>query len=235
MRPVGLALVMLTASAFAAPPSDKSSPGESASTPAAPPSDKSAPSGSAVVSPHGTFRIDHEDELSAKTGRDESAFWLVSTRDSSRRVRLPEIPLHDVEDGATSATIGYPSEFAISPDERFILRSQKLYHGANAAYLYTRVRDLTYRPAARARVDRTVKRFFAQLVGGRELEQMGIIELVEWSGDGKSLVVSLRGREIAGYDVLGWKCTVDLVSGRVRLTEAQKKANAGTFSKRDPS
>ena len=60
---------------------------------------------------------------------------------------------------------------------------------------------------------------------------MGIVEFVAWSNDGKSLVASLRGGEVAGYDVSGWQCTIDLASSRVSLTEAQEKANASIFSK----
>jgi hypothetical protein len=99
-------------------------------------------------------------------------------------------------------------------------------------FLYTRVRALRYR--AVGRIDEAVRRVFARLVGRRraETEAMGIVELVSWGEDGKSAVVSLRGREIAGgYDVMGWKCTVELASGRVRVTQAQAAANAAALSK----
>jgi hypothetical protein len=189
-------------------------------------------SSAGAEAPGRTFRV--EQLRGTEAHADEVAIWLVSVRDPSRRARLPEIPLADVDPGSSSGNIGYESELSISPDERFIFRDQKLYHGANAAYLYVRVRRLTYRPGAPARVDRAVKRFFARQVGGRPLEQMGIVEFVAWSDDGKSLVASLRGRDVAAHDVLGWRCTIDLASGRVSLTEAQKKANAGTFVKSEP-
>jgi hypothetical protein len=193
--------------------------------------DVSADHAAAAVAPPHTFRVDQEINTPDGASLSEYTTWLVSTVDPARRERLPEIALDDVSAGITSGTVGYESDFVISPDERFILRDQKLYHGANALYLYTRVRGLAYRAARHARIDRAVKRFFARAVGGREIEQMGIVEFVRWSDDGKSVIVSLRGREVAGYDVVGWQCTFELAGGRVRVSAAQAKANAGTYEK----
>jgi hypothetical protein len=180
----------------------------------------------------GTFRIEQ-----VQDPPDEAPYrytvWLVSTVDPARRARLPDIPLFDLGPDVTSGNVGYPSTLSVSPDERFLLREHKLYHGASALYLYTRVGALRYRAAAPAiRVDDAVRRTFARLVGGSDDgEPMGIVEFVSWSGDGKSAVVSLRGRDLAGrYDVVGWQCTVELATGRVRVTKAQRKANASALS-----
>jgi hypothetical protein len=49
-------------------------------------------------------------------------------------------------------------------------------------------------------------------------------------------VVALRARSInGGYYVDGWRCTVDIPTGRAYVTRAQEKANAGTFGRRRPS
>ncbi|HEY2749569.1 MAG TPA: hypothetical protein VGL86_33345 [Polyangia bacterium] len=177
-----------------------------------------------------SFRVEHVkiDE----TANDET-IWLVSTRDPSLRARLPEVALPEEGADMTSGNTSYLSDVFVSPDERFLFRDQKLFHGGNAAYLYTRVRGLVYRPAAPARLDLAVKRFFAASVGGSEdTDAMGIVELVAWGDDGASAILNLRGREIAGdYEVFDWRCTIDLPSGRVHVTRAQAEANAGTFTR----
>jgi hypothetical protein len=175
-----------------------------------------------VVSPRGTFRVEQVCVDRPDSGVEACQVWLVSISVPSRRVQLPEPD----EDAARAM---YESELRVSPDERYILREQKIYHGAGAAYLYERVGGLDYRVTANPHVDAVVIDLFAKQVGGHD-EGMGIVELDAWSSDGKSLVVTLRGRDVAGYDVLDWRCTVDIASGRAYVTRAQAKANAGTFS-----
>jgi hypothetical protein len=199
------------------------------------PGDDLEPAYGAVTSRRDTFRIQQYTERSPTSDSSRVETWLLASSTTIVDRRLPEVSLADVNPDDDSGDIGYPSSFAISPDDRFIFREQKIYHGGNAAYLYVRVRDneLTYRPMALAgrRLDLAVKRFFARQVGGVELEQMGIVEFVTWDADEKSLVVSLRGREIAGYEVNDWQCTIDLDVGRVLLTDAQRRRNRGTFTK----
>src|SRR5262245_35609049 len=78
---------------------------------------------SAGIPPRGTFRVEqlfHPPPVGVVG--DVFTIWLVSTRDPASRARLPEIPLTDVDRGATSGNIGYESDLSISPDERFIFR-----------------------------------------------------------------------------------------------------------------
>lgn len=186
------------------------------------------PSEAATVSPRGTFRIEQACEERPGSGVDVCEVWLVSSRKPAHRVRLAE-----PDDDTVRA--GYESHLRVSPDERYILREQKLYHGAGAAYLYERVGALDYRLTAHSHLDAAAKGLFARQVGVHDDEEdMGIVELDAWSSEGKLLVVTLRGREVAGYSVLDWRYTFDIDSGRAYVTSAQAKANAGTFSRPRP-
>jgi hypothetical protein len=185
-----------------------------------------APSQPAVVSPRGTFRVEQACNERPGSGLDVCEVWLVSIREPGRRAQLPE------PDDDNVVRAGYKSDLRVSPDERYILREQKLCTGAAAAYLYEPVGELDYRLTANPEVSTAAKGLFVRQAGVRDDEGMGIVELDAWSGDGKSLVVTLRGRDVAGHDVRDWRCTIDIGSGRAYVTGAQVKANARTFSRR---
>jgi hypothetical protein len=197
----------------------------------------------AVVSPRHTFRVEQPCQERPEYGVDGCEVWLVSTRNPARRVQLPERGLGfavEVALGRQAYDAGrsmYQSNLHFSPDERYLLREQKVESGTGAAYLYERVGELDYRETAHPDVDEAARDLFARQVGSRHAETSsdeggGIVELVAWGVDGRSLVVSLRAREIAGYYVVGWQCTVDIATGRAYVTPAQAKANAGTFGRR---
>jgi hypothetical protein len=174
-----------------------------------------------ATSPRKHFKIEQWTK-SAADG-DEYQTWLVSPVDPTQHTRLPEI--------AGSDHVGFASEFSISPEEAWLFRSQKRAHGVGGAYLYAHADGLRYVPAKTARLDLLVERLFARAVGvklGDDAEG-GIVEYGAWSG--KRLIVTLRGNDIAGYDVVDWHCTVDLATGGVSVTPAQGAANKRTFKR----
>src|SRR5439155_12803019 len=84
-------------------------------------------------SPKHTFRVEtYEKEIDDGF---QHSVWVVA-RDSSRAELLV---------GPDAIIPPYSVEIFISPDERWIMWEQKLYHGANAASLYEHSSELHYK------------------------------------------------------------------------------------------
>ncbi len=106
------------------------------------------------------------------------------------------------------------SEYAISPDNAWIFRTQKFYHGMCGAYLYKRTEGLEYDFATKEPLDALAWKFFQKEVHGDGLDvsQGGVVR-----GDFKTaddLRLSLNAAERLTFaDVNDWEVDYNLTNG----------------------
>jgi len=166
-------------------------------------------------------------EQTSRDAADGGLEYQVTIADDTSHAALPELALGVY---GTTATVGFESQLHLAPGDAWLFREQKIAHGVGGAYLYRRVKGAVFVASAKPRVDLTVKTLFGKLAGARRpADEMGIVEFVEWTRDRKAMVVALRGRDVSRFDVVDWRCTVDLATGRAHVTAAQARANRGTF------
>jgi hypothetical protein len=126
---------------------------------------------STTVSPDGTLRIEQPSQ---------SESWVISNL-TDERFRLEELD-HDAHTNTANAQM--TSEYFFSPDNRWILRTQKIYHGLDGAYLYERVSPskLTFKPATRQPLDVLAWKFFqgATKCTPFDFTQGGVVNFVSW-------------------------------------------------------
>ncbi len=121
-----------------------------------------------VVSPDNTLRIE-------QAGKD---VWVVSN-ETNVRARLPEYP-----HGDDHTQIGMPSGFAFSPGNQWILRTQKIYHLEDGAYLYKRMprKVVAYERATREPLDILAWKFFqkATKIPSFDPSEGGVVNFHSW-------------------------------------------------------
>jgi len=146
----------------------------------------------------------------------------------------------------------YDVRVSVSPDERWILRDQKLYHGANAIALYERNSDFHFKEIGPPIFSEQAWHFFAKQTHRRfDLDYRFIVRVSDWpagnrsvSGDdiyemdkkttvstpnNSSILVSLVG-ESDGITVVFWCCLYDLQKHRFYLDDELEKHNRDTGS-----
>jgi hypothetical protein len=169
--------------------------------------------------------------------------YLVSNRDPHQQRRLPAQQVAGGTGyGSDSDHIMVGGDCFISPDERWIFRTQTYGTGIGLGYLYERhgkPGSLDYQPAFSMRFDYMAWRFFARTNGipvsavptpnaNAPMKEIGhIIDFVRWSKDSTLLLFSLRGA-LAGRSVLDWNCYFDTVERRLKLTNYLIRLNRKT-------
>jgi hypothetical protein len=118
----------------------------------------------------------------------------------------------------------------ISPDERWIVCVQKLYHGASGAWLYERSTGLTYREVTPSPFsDRAWEFFRRQTHRSFQQDYRFIISTGTFSPESRSLLVELTGDD--GKTVVrSWYCYYDLQKHRFYLDAALTAKNQNAVS-----
>lgn len=190
-------------------------------------------------SPKHTFRIetyDKETERGSGFGYYHSV-WIVAS-DGSKAEWLT---------GPDELSESYPLNISISPDEHWIMREQKLYHGANAASLYEHISGLHYREIGPPIFTRQASQFMSQQSHCRsvtncdlvyrisswpvtdscahqiDMDGTGTMTTVETPND-NSLFISMvgGGRQIIVND---WSCYYNLEKHSFYLNSTLKQQN----------
>jgi len=141
--------------------------------------------------------------------------WVVQScvvsNKTEQRALLPE----PEEEATTGNGRGKPtvliSEYAISPDKRWIFRTQKFYHGMCGAYLYERTSGLNYELATQEPFDILAWKSFKKItqVDVPDVTQGGVVKFAAW-GSG-SLRISLNAsKRLTFADVNNWLVDFDL-------------------------
>ena len=118
----------------------------------------------------------------------------------------------------------------VSPDERWIVCVQKLYHGVSAAWLYERSASLQYREIGPPRFSEAAWQFFHQQThSGFTQSNHFTIHAGGWQPDGRSMLVELDGDD-GRVVVAGWSCYSDLQKHRFLLDPALKRKNKNTIT-----
>lgn len=184
-----------------------------------------------VGAPGGSFRL--EQWNNRNSGPQNVSFyqtWLVPR--NGKPVRLPEERLSTkaVAD-RDSGSIGYPSVFQFSPDAKYLVREQKIFHGANAVYLYKRLSGLEYEVCAPSLYVRAGD-FFTQNTGLKWDYIPGLVNFSAWERDDRLVLTlhgSAEGKKIA---VDGWRCVFDPSSGQFAVRAEWRAANESAFTPR---
>jgi hypothetical protein len=166
--------------------------------------------------------------------------WLVTPDRSRAELLVPSDALTPL----------YPVTISVSPDEQWILREQKLYHGADAYSLYERSGELHYKvigpqifseQAWRFMSEQTHRKFKTDYIhimrvsdwptrGGSRVRQLALTggpELTPATApNDHSLAISLDGDDQKSSVNL-WLCFYDLDQHRFYLDAALQKHNRG--------
>ena len=155
------------------------------------------------------------------------ATWLVRRQKGAvEAVPLPE---------PARKSLLYPFGFSVSPDERWILRYEKLYHGANALWLYERFTPLHYTEVTpRPFSEQAWKFFLEQTHNSFQFDYRFITwvgdwpakpnSLLVWPTKSHSLLVLLYGED-SKLHVDNWQCYFDLEKHRFYVDETLSKKN----------
>ena len=190
-------------------------------------------------SPEHTFCV--ESWRKESQGTDAAlCLWVVAPDNTTAKLLVPP--------GALTPL--YSAEVRISPDERWILWEEKLYHGANAYGLFERVSGLLFREVGQLRFDKQAWGFMSQQVHRRfKLEDTThIMRVSDWPAPGsrvrklalygdaqptpvtapndQSLAISLYGDDRKSLVDL-WFCFYDLRRQCFYLNPALEKHNNG--------
>jgi len=113
----------------------------------------------------------------------------------------------------------------ISPDERWIVCVQKLYHGASAAWLYERSAPLEYKEIMPSPFSDAAWDFFRhETRSGFTQTSHFMIHTGGWSADSHSLLVELSGDD-GKTIVSSWYCHYDLQKHRFYLDATLRAKN----------
>jgi hypothetical protein len=189
-----------------------------------------------------TFHIEGEYNPKPTDDSWQTHIYLVSIRDPHQQRRLPAQRVAGGSgDGSDSDHIMVGGDFFISPDERWIFRTQKAGTGTCLGYLYERhgkTGSLDYQPATSVRFDLRAWRFLARMNGIPESALPDglpdnannlIIDFVRWSKDSTLLLFSLRGDlATAGRGVFDWQCYYNTAERRFDLTQRLRQHNQKT-------
>lgn len=161
-------------------------------------------------------------------GRPAYETWLISK--AGEAVRLPEVPIPKVPGKADTQTdsgaIGFRSDFNFSPDNKYLLRVQKIRPGAGLAYLYRHVEGLNYEPLVR---DLHLRASASFTRATKILSNHGsvAVEFFSWEPD-DSLVLTLHGTR-----VWGWRCRFSPETGEfAEFTKSNPLATTQVRKKR---
>ena len=173
------------------------------------------PGGTCDVAEARTFRIE-------SYGVQQNANWIVPRdKPTIAPVLLPDPP---------HASKLYPYEFNVSPDEQWILLTQKQYHGANAAWLYERITPFHYSEVPQSPFSEQAWTFFRQQIHQPfTLDYHFIITIGSWPTTTHALRVLLDGED-DHLSVLDWSCYYDLQKHRFCLDKRLIKKNRKTLT-----
>jgi uncharacterized protein YecT (DUF1311 family) len=161
---------------------------------------------STFVSTDGTLRIEQPDQ-------DQS--WVISSM-TGKRTRLAEID-HDAD--TNSGNTGMQSEYYISPDDRWILRTGKIYHGLDGVYLYERASStFAFQPATREPLDVMAWKFFRKATQCPPFDYTaeGVVNFASWKPG--VLRISLNASKNETFaDVNDFVMSYDLQKGRFSI------------------
>ena len=147
--------------------------------------------------------------------------WVYSNRVGESRA-LPQTA-DELGAGRGKPTVEI-SEYFISPDNKWILRTQKFYHGMCGAYLYKRTEGLKYKFATKEPLDALAWTFFQRDVHGDSLDvtQGGVVRGYFKTKD--DLRLSLNAAERLTFaDVDDWDVDYNLKTGTFSIpAEAQE-------------
>jgi uncharacterized protein YecT (DUF1311 family) len=174
---------------------------------------------STELSPDGSIRIEQSDGAitADDTGQTSAPAWVVSNKTGQRE----KLPLDDEKGvGRGNPTVAI-SEYAISPDDQWIFRTQKFYHGMCGAYLYRRVSDLKYEKATLAPLDIMAWKFFqGHAKGFADTSQGGVVNFVKWRST--ALRISLNASDRLTFGNVGdWQVDYDLKTGSFSIPADQ--------------
>jgi hypothetical protein len=141
---------------------------------------------STYLSPDGTLRIE-------QPGR---GICAVNSNLTGKRTELANVD-HDAENN--TGKVDMESEFEISPDNVWILRTQKIYHGLDGAYLYKRASTdkFEYQPATREALDVLAWKFFQQITKRKEVRptEGGVVNFAGWKTGALRLSLNASSHE----------------------------------------
>ena len=166
----------------------------------------------------------------------------VNPADQSEQGELVWLVPKDSKAGEAHLLFGPPQSVAlepissvyVSPDEHWILIDQKLYHGANAVWLYKRVAPLQYAEVGPPHFSEQSWEFLRQQTHYTfDLSVHFITRFYGWGAHPASIVVSLYGDDENTY-VREWFCRYDLDKQQFFLTPALKRKNKGRVSDSPP-
>jgi uncharacterized protein YecT (DUF1311 family) len=153
--------------------------------------------------------------------------WLISNQ-TGQRALLPQ-KQDEAGVGRSTPTV-LVSEYAISPDDAWIFRTQKFYHGMCGAYLYHRVSGLTYRAATPKPLDILAWHFFEQTTHMSLFNSAegGVVRFVAWPPG--QLRISLNAKEtlIHGF-VADWIVDYDFAKGRFSIPTDHRESDRHAF------
>jgi uncharacterized protein YecT (DUF1311 family) len=169
---------------------------------------------STEVAPDHSLRIEQLDDTAGSINGYpiSETSWVISNRTGERAVLPTKEDEAGVDRGNPTVAI---SEYSISPDSRWIFRTQKFYHGMNGAYLYKRTSGLRYEKATLRPLDVLAWQFF-QAKTNADSSQGGVIRFVSWGSH--SLRISLNAsKRLTFGDVNDWEVEYDLMNGKFSI------------------
>jgi uncharacterized protein YecT (DUF1311 family) len=139
------------------------------------------------VSPDDMIRIEQDDQ-----NENNVQAWIISNT-TGERALLP-MKNDEADTGRDKPTVSI-SEFAISPDHRWIFRTQKFYHGMCGAYLYQQISGLQYKAATEKPLDMLAWNFFKKAAPADNVDvtEGGVVNFSSWGHD--YLRISLNASE----------------------------------------
>ena len=157
------------------------------------------------------FKTERESEVSPAHDLrieqpEEGQCWVISNK-TGERALLPTAG-DEANTGRGKPTVPV-SDFAISPDEHWIFRLQKFYHGMNGAYLYERDSGVHFKPATEQPLDILAWKFFQKSTGNADPTAEGVVHFVSW--DPGCLRFSLNAsKRLTFANVNDWLVDYDL-------------------------
>ena len=171
------------------------------------------------VSPDHLLRIEQTGDHSA---------WVISNQ-TGARAQLP-LAADEANVGRGQPTVEV-SEFSISPDGRWIFRTQKFYHGMCGAYLYERASGLNYKAATDRPLDLPAWEYFGKMSHMKDATEGGVVNFVAWK-NGRLRISLNASSHLTFGDVDDWRVDYDPETKSFSVPDNLKESDRKAF---DPS
>jgi len=174
-----------------------------------------------VIAPNGSFRLEEWNHPVPGMPTAHFEGWLVGN-DGSAAV-LPDIPLGTYG----SANTAGPSQYAISPDGKYIVRYGKIAQGLGGAYLYQRQDGLNYQAIAPDLYSK-VESFFESTA--HLAVPYYIVEFSRWLPNGDPALTIRGSTDHKDGGVRGWECVYDPATGQFSIDTAVAAADQAAIT-----